>query len=63
MPMSKKHYEAIARAINEVMWDDRSDPVTVTRVMVAISTICENDNPRFDRSRFLITCTNKPSTK
>lgn len=63
MPMSKKHYEAIARALNNVMWDDRSDPATMANVIVAVSTVCENDNPRFDRQRFYVACTDKPSTK
>jgi len=63
MPMSKKHYEAIAQALNNVMWDDRSDPATMANVIVAMSTVCENDNPRFDRQRFLMAATANPSTK
>jgi hypothetical protein len=61
--MSKKHYEAIASGINAVMWSPLADPATVTQMIVVIARICEEDNPRFDYTRFVQACTNKPSTK
>lgn len=63
MPMSKKHYEALASALSNVMWEEDSDPATVTRVIVAVAQVCEGDNPRFDRARFLTACTKNPSTR
>lgn len=63
MPMSKKHYVAVADALSRIMWDDKTDPVTMSRVIVAIAKVFEDDNPRFDRMRFLTACTANVSTK
>lgn len=63
MPMSKKHYEAFASAISDVMWEEHSDPVTVARIVAALAQVCERDNPRFDKIRFVTACTEKPSTR
>lgn len=63
MSMTKKHYEAIANALSHVMWDEKSDPATMSNVIWAIAKVCEIDNPRFDRSKFFTACTNNPSTK
>jgi hypothetical protein len=46
--MTRKHYEKIAKAISEG-----------TDIIVLIETlmdIFEDDNPRFDREKFLIAC-------
>lgn len=63
MPMSKKHYEALASALSRVMWDDESDPLTMARVIAAVANVCESDNPRFDHKRFVTAATDKPSTR
>lgn len=63
MPMSKKHYEADAAAINAVLWKDGSDPLTVGFIIIALSDIRALDNERFDRARWIKACTNNPSTK
>lgn len=63
MPMSKKHYEAIASGINRVMWSEATDPATVVQVIAVLAKVCEEDNSRFDRQRFITACTADPSTK
>ena len=61
--MSKKNYQAIARAIHDVYAGNDSyhdgqphgsDPVS--RVKLALADILAADNPRFDRARFLEAC-------
>lgn len=56
MPMSKKHYEADADAINRVLWTANTDPATVALIVGVLADIREADNPRFDRSRFYQAC-------
>lgn len=63
MPMTKKYYIAIARALNQTMWDKDADPATVTAVMVRLAEVFRDDNPLFDAQRFYAACTNNPSTK
>lgn len=63
MPMSKKHYEAIADAMSRVMWSEKADPATMSSVIFALAKVCEADNPRFDQSRFFTACTKNPSTR
>lgn len=63
MPMSKKHYEALAAEMSRIMWESKTDPATMSHVIVGIAKVCEADNPRFDRARFLTACTNNPSTR
>lgn len=46
--MTRKHYEAIAKAISQ-----GTDPVTLVDILC---DIFEADNPRFDRFRFLEAC-------
>lgn len=57
MPMSKKHYTAIANAINATLWEDKSDPATTTLLAARLASVFEQDNARFDRGRFLSACT------
>ena len=61
--MSKKHYVAIAKKVNEVMWMEKSDPATVTALMIALAGVFRDDNPLFDTQRFYSACTNNPSTR
>lgn len=63
MPMSKKHYEADAAAISTILWQEDSDPLTISRVIAALADVRANDNPRFDKQRFIVACTNNPSTR
>ena len=60
MPMSKKHYEAVASAVNNIMWQTGTDPATMAYVIASLAEVFANDNPRFDRHRFMTACT-KPS--
>ncbi len=57
MPMSKKHYEAVADAMARVMWTDHMDPATMTAVIWSLSSVFQEDNPRFDKDRFISACT------
>jgi hypothetical protein len=63
MPMSKKHYTAIASELSTVLWEKHTDPATVARVIAGIARVCEEDNPRFDKARFVAAATAPPSTK
>jgi hypothetical protein len=61
MSMSKKDYEAIARAIIEFNDDDEREPIhtasgAVGYIAHQIADYCAIDNPRFDRDRFLKVC-------
>lgn len=57
MAMTKKHYTAVAKAINNVMWQTDTDPATVAYIIAALSDIFADDNPRFDKNRFMQACT------
>lgn len=61
--MSKRDYQAIARAIHDVYVGNDSyfqgqpggsDPVS--RIKLAIADVLAQDNPRFDRARFIEAC-------
>lgn len=60
--MSKKDYQAIARAIHEVKTraDVRPDSGALAALLAdtvdALSDVFATDNPRFDRERFLEAC-------
>lgn len=62
MPMSKKHYEAVASAINNVMWQTHTDAATMAYVVAALTEVFADDNPRFDRQRFTAACTKPTNT-
>lgn len=57
MSMNRKHFNAIAEAINETLWEDNADPVTMMRLAGRLAVICKQDNPRFDKDRFISACT------
>lgn len=52
MPMSKKHYVAVADTLNTVLWMEQSCPLTVARITAALGIVFGEDNPRFDDERF-----------
>ena len=56
--MSRKHYTEIARALHATRpADDRSDNYNVWWESVrAIADVCESDNSRFNRDRFISAC-------
>jgi len=64
MSMSRKQYEAIANAIATSQIHSgnthRSDLTvqrwTVFRVAIAVAAVLEQDNPNFDRQKFLEAC-------
>lgn len=59
--MSRKHYEGIANALREVMGisDHEIDGDTVRWVALRLSVFLAEDNPRFDRQKFLKACVGK----
>ena len=63
MPMSRKHYTAIAGRMSELMWKEGTDPKTFMAAVVTIADVCEEDNPRFDRQKFYTACTNNLDAK
>jgi hypothetical protein len=55
--MSKKDYQAIARAIYEARTTDGTGPFDVVQhIQDGIARYAAADNPRFDRARFLEAC-------
>lgn len=55
MSMSKRDYQAIARAIHGVELL-RYYPVTRQDVIAALADVLAADSPRFDRARFVEAC-------
>ena len=67
MPMSKKDYQAIARAIHDARRIIESPPpntgfnigqglLGIAHATECIADALEDDNPRFDRKRFVEAC-------
>lgn len=52
MSMTKKDFEGIAAAFNEVLWMKESDPLTVTWCVLFVAEYCDKANPSFDWDRF-----------
>ena len=50
--MTKKHFIALAREIH----DSDNDTQTKTFAAMVIIRVAQDDNPRFDRYRFLEAC-------
>ena len=59
--MTRKHYEGIANALREVMEisDYELEEETVRWVALRLSAFLAEDNPRFDRQKFLKACVGK----
>jgi hypothetical protein len=59
MAMSKKHYEAFAKALNEVVVKETKsseDRKLVGACIIAVANVLHSDNPNFDRARFFNAC-------
>jgi hypothetical protein len=56
MSMTKKDYVAIADAINGVLWQKDTDPLTITVVSVALAEAFLKDNPQFQHNTFIQAC-------
>lgn len=58
--MTKKHFQALADALKSVRDDAMGKTVSQYEIWeeccAAISAVCGDHNPRFDRSRFLTAC-------
>lgn len=62
MSMSKKHYVAIAGAVNTVLWTQNADPRTIALITSALGDVFAADNERFDRHRFYEACLHADNT-
>jgi hypothetical protein len=51
--MSKKDYVLLADALNEVIWDRETDIATMTKLTMTLVARCSEQNPRFDKVRFI----------
>ena len=62
--MTKKHYEAIAEAIADVIrpYDERAVQSLVYEIIDNLADFFEQDNPKFDRQRFMESCGIKKSS-
>ena len=60
--MSKKHFQAIAKAIRE-QYDQTADGSEarerLDKLTLAVAGICRHDNPRFDWDRFMFAATGR----
>lgn len=54
--MSKKHFIAIAKILNMVGSSTGYDRSTATAIAHSLADVFQEENPRFDRSRFLDAC-------
>jgi hypothetical protein len=54
--MTKRHFEAHARIINEAMNDRDLDRQTVLYIAARMADYYEEENPLFNRVRFSIAC-------
>jgi len=57
--MTKKDYEAIAKAVAEVIATceiDSAESTAVEYLATKLADVCQADNARFDRERFLTAC-------
>lgn len=56
MSMTKKDYVLIAGAINSVMWEDNTDPLTIGRVATRLAASFQHDSDTFRNDLFLHEC-------
>lgn len=59
--MTKKHYEAIAKILHQsVQYDFEGDYGLTTKVVNELADYFEQENPKFNRERFLQACGIEP---
>ena len=51
--MSRKHYRAIAKAIKQIRSEGGYDSKTIDRLTQDLMSILKQENPLFDKDRFL----------
>lgn len=56
MSMTRKHYELIAKAIRREITAGRADRESAMHIGYGLAYFLEEDNPRFNRERFLDAC-------
>lgn len=59
--MTKKDYIALAMALRKIGGQPSTDMETLIDCCRAIAGVCETDNPRFSRIRFLQACAPDPN--
>ena len=52
MSMTKKDFEGIANVLNQVLWTPGTDPLTMSRCVIAVAGYCSEANELFDFDRF-----------
>ncbi len=52
--MTRKHYNAIAHAINATSRENSA--TDYSQIIYALADVMAGDNPRFNRSRFISAC-------
>jgi hypothetical protein len=60
--MSKKHFEALARALAKIR-PANGEKITWEEVIRAVANVCIEFNPRFNMDRFLDACLEKKQEK
>ena len=56
---SKKHYVAVAKELDylrQVFGDNEDSLLAVRSIAVGLANIYQDENPRFDRERFMQAC-------
>lgn len=56
MAMTKKHFTAIAKVINDALWDDKNDAATTMQIAGRLAVFFQQENPLFDHERFIAAC-------
>ena len=53
--MTRKHFKAIAKILSSVQWDSVTQESLIL-LNARFADMLENENPRFDRGKFLEAC-------
>lgn len=51
--MTRKDYESAVRLIRKAAVDSNDDPYLISNLTLTFAEFFQNDNPRFDRERFV----------
>lgn len=57
---SRKHYKAIARAVDDSRLSSSPDTITAHWLIKVLSVMFRLDNPRFNEETFRVACGEKP---
>jgi len=57
---TKRHYVKIAKLLN--LWTDSTGKINAQAIMANLADMFEEDNPHFNRAKFIDACTKHDST-